>query len=238
MWSDNITIIISVVALLVPAINLLLSTCIKHIQELQNQTLELSKINMNLKNMKFELDVKNIMDLKINSIDIYLNMISTTLNEIYPQNTFTVSIKLVSKSNTENPLESEVITLASYPNNIDNIKPIYKIKNNTDLSTIVRDKNEYFFVSDLKEYSVLNSYINENRHYIGNYNTNIVCPIQKSNKNSEDIIGFLCVDSPQKLNDVKKNKKIMDIIKSTASLVYEYLTENKLQQEVISIKDS
>lgn len=233
MWNDNITIILSVVALLIPAINLL-STYIKYIQELQN----LHMINMNLKNLKFEFAVKNNMDLKSKSIDIYLNMISTTLNKIYPQNTFAVSIKLVNKSNTEDPLESEVITLASYPNKTDNIKPIYKIKNNTDLSTIVRYNNEYFFVSDLKEYSVLNSYINENSHYIGNYNTNIVCPIQKSNKDSEDIIGFLCVDSPQKLNDVKKNKKIIDLIQLTASLVYEYLTENKLRQEVISIKDN
>lgn len=236
MWSDNITIILSVVALLLSTTNLLF-TYIKRLKEFQDKALERHKIKLSIKKMEFEHDLMNSIDSKSDSIDIYLKLTKNMVNEIYPDNAFIVSIKLISKSNAENPLESEVITLASYPDSR-NIEPVYKIKNNTDFSTIIGDNNEYFFVSDLKEYSVLKNYINESNNYIECYNTSIVFPIQKGNKNSEDIIGFLCVTSPQRLNDVKKNKMLMDIIKSAATIAYKYLTENKLRQEVISIKNN
>lgn len=201
----------------------------------------LSELKQYLNNMIESLqDYRLITDFKYKKldekggIDNYLKLMIDTIKVLYPKNTFTASVKLVSKSSTENPLESEVVTLASYPSTMYKIKPTYKIKNNTDLSTIVKDNKEYFFVSDLKRYSNLNKYKKEIRNSIDNYNTCIVFPISKD---GDEIIGFLCINSPQKLNNVKKNRKLRDIVKVSASHSYDLLIDNKLRQEAISKKN-
>lgn len=80
--------------------------------------------------------------------------------------------------------------MASYPDEEYNIKISYRIKDNTEFNSIIGKNKEYFFVSDLKKYSVLKPYINTNQYFMEKYNTSIVVPIQKESKEKEDIIGF------------------------------------------------
>lgn len=228
MLYDNITILLSFIALSVSLINL--STTFRHSQKLLDKLKEKFKIILDSNDLMLEVNGSDSTNSKDIKIDTYLEGITRIINEIYPKSAFVVSIKLISKTNMENPLESEVVTWALYPNNDNSIPIEYKIKNNSDFSSIIKDNNKYFFVSDLKKYSALTSYTNESSHYIEKYNTSIVCPIQKNNF----IIGFLCVDSPQKLNNVKKNKKLIDFINFAASLAYKYITERKLNQETIA----
>lgn len=80
-------------------------------------------------------------------------------------------------------------------------------------------------------------YKNENQSYIQKYNTTIVYPIRKKGKDKKyDTIGFLCVDSPQKLNNVKKNEKVLSLVETAASIIYDFLSQNKDKQEILSIK--
>lgn len=226
MLKDNITLIVSFISLLVAVMSSLI-TFRKH---LLLENIKLRKIEINHKLREEELKYKKSKD-----IELYVEELASRIKEIYPKSDSAISIKLVEKSYKQNPSESEVITLV-YPNKKYNIKMPYKIKDNTDFNSIVKDSKEYFFVSDLKKYSALKKYVNSDRHFMQEYNTSIVVPIQKNSKGNENIIGFLCINSSQKLGNVKKNKKLMDVVKPTASLFYDYLTENKLVQEAITIK--
>lgn len=227
MLNDNITLIVSFIALLVAVMSSLI-TFRKH---LLLEDIKLRKIDINLKLLE-----KELKDKKSKDIELYLEKLTSIIKEIYPKSNSIISIKLVEKSDKQNPSESEVITWVSYPNKKYNVKMTYRIKDNTDFNSIVKNSKEYFFVSDLKKYSALKKYVNSDRHFMQEYNTSIVVPIQKNSKGNEDIIGFLCINSSQKLGNVKKNKKLMDIVKSAASLFYDYLTENKLTKEAITIK--
>ena len=228
---DNITLIVSAIALIVSVISSLITYKNKYFQE---KLLEKNKLRKKVIYIKsFENKFKNE---KTKDIEQYLELITSIMKEIYPQSNSIISIKLVEKSNNQNPSESEVITWLSYPQIRYDVKRCYKIKDNTDFSSIVKENKEYFFVYNLKKYSVLKEYINSDRYFIQNYNTSIVIPIQKMSKQNEAIIGFLCIDSTQKLGNVKKNKKIIDIAKSAAELFYDYLIENKLTREAIEIR--
>ncbi len=241
MWNDNITIIISVIALLISLIDVLrnykkdYSNLLCEIKDIKAREKELYKMKVEIKNLELELGEKYIKQLRDNTIKVYLKKLSEMINQIYPKSNCTISIKLINKSDEKNPLESEVVTWVSYPEKNHNIKMNYTIKDNTDFSSIVNDKKEYFFVSDLKEYHAISKYTNIDHHFMEKYNTSIVVPIQNAKGNIE-IIGFLCVNSHKKLGNVKKNRAMVDIIKATTSIIYDYLKENKLSKEAIFIK--
>lgn len=178
----------------------------------------------------FENELKNA---KGKDAELYLEKITFILKEIYPKCSFTISVMLVEKSDKQNPSDSEVITWISYPKQKYNIKMSYKVKDNTDFSSIVDERKKYFFVSDLIEYNALKGYKNSDRNFLQEYKSSIVIPIQKD----ENILGFLCINSSDNLGNVKKNRKLVDVAKSVTSLFCDYLIENKITQEAITIKE-
>lgn len=229
MWGDNIMFITSALTLLLSIISCM-TTIRNYFQEIQRKKVEVEKLRIELRLLEKELNEK-----KNEDVGSCLKRLTDLIEEIYPKSNANISVKLVRKSDKSNPSNSEVITWVTYPKKKHNIQAIQKIKENTDFNSIVKDSREYFFVSDLKKYSALKTYSNAEKHFIQEYSTSIVVPIQKENKETEDIIGFLCITSPQKLGNVKKNKKLVDIIKTSASLLYDYLIENKQKQEAITI---
>lgn len=237
MWIDNATIFLSCIALLVSLINLLIEFRVRSKErhlDIWNKIKELEKTKIEIKKLKLE--GKDIVYLQNNNIETYLRKVVEMIKGIYPESDPNVSIKLISKNNAKELLDGQVMTWYTYPDKSNNIKMTYNIKENTDFSSIIKDSSEYFFVSDLKKYNALNSYFNENKDFIQQYNTSIVVPIQKKDKNGEDVIGFLCIDSREKLGNVEKNRSIIEIVKSAASNLYEYLSQNGLREEVYSIK--
>lgn len=231
MWIDNITLIISVLTLLISAVSCLI-TIKQNYKEIQLKKETMQKIKIDLKLLEDEFREK-----KNDDIGIYLKRLSNMIKVIYPKSTTTISVKFIRKIDENNLLDSEVITWVTYPGQKYDVQEFNRIKENADIYSIVNGSREYFFVSDLKKYSALTPYLNSEQHFAQEYNTSIVVPIQKERKEKEDIIGFLCINSPQRLGNVKKNKTLIDIIKTAASLFYDYLMENRLNQEAISIKN-
>ena len=98
------------------------------------------------------------------------------------------------------------------------------MKNNTDFNSILVENNKYFFVTDLNEYESLSNYVNENPDYT-KWQTTIVFPIKNEEVDSSEIVGFLCVVSPEKFNNVKNNKKIISTFSKVSKLLSEVITK-------------
>lgn len=227
MWSDYATILLSCVTLLFSLINFLIGHIINSKEsqyELWKNIEEVNKVKIEIKNL--ELEQRTITYFQKDNVETYLRKIVDIIKEIYPKSNPSVSIKVIYKDNAKDFLESQVITWYTYPVKKNNNNLSYKIKNNSDFKSILQDNREYFFVSDLKKYSALNDYSNENKDFLKEYNTSIVVPIKKKDKKRENIIGFLCLESQEKLGNVKKNKSIIELIEFAASNLYEFLSQN------------
>lgn len=229
---DNLSIIISIIALcfsLLSSIPMIIRN-IKDYKEI--------KLNFNIiKKMELTLETSEKIDFSQFNVENYTKELLEKINKIYPKAIFNVSIKLVKSVDIENPKESILYTWFRFPQQMQSDQNLYTIKNNTDFSSLMENNSKFFFVSDLKKYSAFEIYKNENRNYLQRYNTTMVFPIRKKGKDKKyDIIGFLCVDSPQRLNNVKKNEKVISLVKMAASVIYDFLDQNKDKQEIFSIK--
>lgn len=88
----------------------------------------------------------------------------------------------------------------------------------------------------MKKFSAFNTYINENKNYMNSYNTVIVFPIQKIEKDHCYLLGFLCIDSPGEYPDTRKNKEMVDIIKFVSSVIYDRLSISSVKKEILTVK--
>ncbi len=200
---EYMSIIISVVSVVASIINLTINK--KHIQAIKNDSLER----------------KNIIVRKKNKIEGYrevkkqLQTLSDYVEKVYPSSKAKISIHILKKNATK--LEDSIVEhWISLPSGKEYE---YIVKNNTDFNSLLIGKNKYFFVSDLSEFESISDYNNENPNY-NNWQTSIVFPI-KNNINNEEIVGFLCLVSPEKFNDVRKNKRIISIFSKMADLLGE-----------------
>lgn len=238
MQLDNITIIISIITVLISIVFNIMSV-IKEKKFSQRKVIdevyEYHKLKNQIRNINSSESSSETGMIKDDIME-YMKIISDVIKSFYPKTTCTISIKLISKENSEDPINSQVVTWATYPYNEFNNKLTYTIKNNTEFSSIVKNKNTYFFVTDLKKFSALNTYINEDKDYLNSYNTVIVFPIHKKEKDSYYLLGFLCIDSPGEYTDTKKNKEIVDIIKFVSSVIYDRLSISSLKKEMLTVK--
>lgn len=226
---DNLSIIISIIALVFSLLSVI-PMMIRNYKEF--------KLNMNeIKYMKSTLETSKKIHFSQFNLEDYTKELLEKISKIYPKAILNVSIKLVKSADIEKPEESKLFTWFSYPQQIPGEQKLYTIKNNSDFYALVKNNGKFFFVSDLKKYSALKSYKNESTHYLQRYNTTMVFPIRKKGKDKKyDIIGFLCMDSPQKLNNVKKNEKVINLLEMATSVIYDFLEQNKDEQEIFSIK--
>ena len=226
---DNMNIILAIIALCV--------SIISNILMISRNAIKYKKMKMDFKDIKLILETSEKIDLGQFDIEDYSKELIEKISKIYPNAIFSLSIKLVKNVDKEKPEESKIFTWFRFPQQGQREENLYTIKNNTDFYTLIEECGKFFFVSDLKKYSALVDYKNENQSYIQKYNTTIVYPIRKKGKDKKyDTIGFLCVDSPQKLNNVKKNEKVLSLVETAASIIYDFLSQNKDKQEILSIK--
>jgi hypothetical protein len=229
---DNLSIIISIVALGVSLLSniLMITRNIRDYKEL--------KVSFNIiRKMELTLEPSEKIDFSRFNVEDYIKELLEKINRIYPKAIFNVSIKLIKSVDTEKPEESKLYTWFKFPQQMQNEQNLYTIKNNTDYRSLIENNGKFFFVSDLKKYSAFTNYKNESKNYLQRYNTVIVFPIRKKGRDKKyDIIGFLCVDSPQRLNNVKKNEKVISLVEMAASVIYDFLNQNKDKQEIYSIK--
>lgn len=229
---DNLSIIISIIALVFSLLSII-PMMIRNIEDYKEFKLNINKI----KYMESTLETSKKIHFSQFILEDYTKELLEKISKIYPKAILNVSIKLVKSADIEKPEESKLFTWFSYPQQIPSEQNLYTIKNNTDYYALVKNNGKFFFVSDLKKYSALNSYKNESIDYLQRYNTTMVFPIRKRRKDKKyDIIGFLCMDSPQKLNNVKKNEIVINLLEMAASVIYDFLEKNKDEQEIFSIK--
>lgn len=202
MWIEYTSGILSVIALTVSLVSFFVTT--RKSKYKSREKLYISLMS-NIQKDNIELN---------EYVEKTVKLVAELISNLYPKSDPYISVKLIVED------DKKVITVYSYP------KKIYanvKIEDNTDFASIVKNKNEYFFVSDLKEYSALNKYRNSSNDFVLKYNTSIVCPILKDRKTMEDIIGFICVNSKKKFTDVKTNKAIIEFLNFAADQIYNYI---------------
>lgn len=208
---EYMTIIISVISVLTSVINLIISK--KNGEQIDFDILD--KKSLSIKNYN---KISNSSDLKH-----HLQTLYDCIEKLYPSSNAEISIHIL-KKDTQKLEDSIVEHWVSLPSST---KHKYTVKNNTDFNSLLVDENKYFFVSDLNEYELKREYINENPNY-NKWQTTIAFPIRNSKIGDSEIIGFLCVVSPEKFNDVRKNKKIISLFSKTSGLLSEAII-NKLK---------
>jgi len=206
---EYMSIIISAISVVTSIVNLIINK--KHNRSINNNTLERKNIIVQKTNK-----IENACEVRKQ-----LQTLSDYIERMYPSSKTKISIHILKKNTTK--LEDSIVeNWISWPSGQEYE---YIVKNNTDFNSLLVEKNKYFFVSDLGEFESISDYNNENPNY-NNWQTSIVFPI-KNNINKKEIIGFLCMVSPEKFNDVRKNKKIISIFSKTAALLCEAIM-NKL----------
>lgn len=229
---DNLSIIISIIVLCFSFLSII-SMIVRNVRDYKELEIHFNII----KNIELTLETREKIDFSQFNLEDYTRELLEKINKIYPKAIFNVSIKLVKSVDIEKPEESVIYTWYRFPQQMQVEKNLYTIKNNTDFSALIENKSKFFFVSDLKKYSALNGYKNESKNYLKHYTTTMVFPIRRKEKDKKyDIIGFLCLDSSQTLNNVKKNQKVISLCKTAASVYYDFLKQNKDNQEIFSIK--
>lgn len=229
---DNLSIIISIIALSFSLLNTI-SMITRNVRDYKEL-----KANFNIiRKIDLALETSEKIDFSRFNVEDYIKELLEKINKIYPKAIFNVSIKLIKSIDIEKPEESILYTWFKFPQQMQIEQNLYTIKNNTDYRSLIESNGKFFFVSDLKNYSAFTNYKNESKNYLQRYNTAMVFPIRKKGKDKKyDIIGFLCVDSPQRLNNVKKNEKVISLVETAASVIYDFLNQNKDMQEIFSIK--
>lgn len=189
------------------------------------------------KNAEFTLEINKKIGFSKFDLKDYTKELLRELLKIYPEAIFNVSIRLLKSADIEKPEESTLFTWFGFPPQMQDEQNLYTIKHNTAFKSLIENNGKFFFVSDLKKYSALKSYENESKNYIRKYNTTMVFPIRKKGTDKKyDIIGFLCVDSPQNLKNVKKNERVISLVETAASVIYDFLKQNKDEQEIFSLE--
>lgn len=149
-----------------------------------------------------------------------LKYLDDILHNLYPKTKFKISIKIVVKNNTSSdPFVKTFITYYDNHINYSESVPI-AINENFELSSILFEKKSFFFVSNIEEYSRLNANELGSYRFIPSVSL-IVFPIKKTHSlDDKSIIGFLCLNSPKKLDNPKKNEILMKQLKDIASELY------------------
>lgn len=229
---DNLSIIVSIIALSFSLLSIM-PMIIRNVRDYKKL-----EFNFNIiKKIELTLETSGKIDFSQFNVEDYTKELLEKINKIYPKAIFNVSIRLVKSVDIEKPEESILYTWFKFPQQMQGEQNLYTIKNNTDFKALIESNGKFFFVSDLKKFSAFKNYKNESKNYLQRYNTAMVFPIRKKGKDKKyDIIGFLCVDSPQRLNNVKKNEKVISLVETATSVIYDFLNQNKDKQEIFSIK--
>lgn len=182
-----------------------------------------NKITFNIKQQNIKTVINScLMESESNSndfiiaLELYTKLLNDALTEAYPNFQFNISIKKVNNN--------AINTIISTDNNIELNNTKCLIKDNTEFNSIINEHHQFFFVTDIQAFnnSVL-KYKSSNKNWANEYKTSIVFPIDNNNLMEGKPIGFICVTSPQKLNNTKINNQIMKLIKSTSNDLYKLL---------------
>lgn len=222
-WVTSIMILSSLTSLIISMVNL-----VEMFVKLKNHRRKMEILDKNIQmtfdsnkdildKVKIDFEDKEInRELAEDIIDEYTIKLSNALTEFYPKNTFDISIRKLNKSKDTLYCLNE--------NNLVQKNTSYKVDENTESNAILNEHYRYFFVSDIDKFDkFIMPYKNSDKNWSSLYKSAIAIPIAKKRNFTYDIIGLMCVTSPQSLNNTKKNNKIIDLLKSVSDALYEIL---------------
>lgn len=171
------------------------------------------------------------------SIEDYLVLLNAKIKELYPDIALSIKVLLVKSLNENDLTQSKVYIRYAYPQQEKDSNIIYTIAQNTDFSAIVSQKNDFIFISDIKEYDTVSSvgYKTEDLSFKKQYNTTIVFPIRDEKPNGKNVIGFVHIASPQKMNNTKKNEELMGFMVIAASGLSKLLRHMESQKSLSTL---
>lgn len=226
-WPNILTILVPFISLIISLYNIIFERFINSKKQyleikIDNKNIQIA-FNKNedtiLKELKNIIESKELnQNLAITVINEYTGKLSNALIDFYPKNTFDISVKrLDEKSNTLHSIGGN----NSLQNSI-----VYKVEENTEFNAILNEHYRYFFVSDIDNFDeLIMPYKNSNNNWKSLYKSSITVPISKKQNSIYHIIGFICITSPQSLNNTRKNKKIINLLESTSNELYEILSK-------------
>lgn len=98
------------------------------------------------------------------------------------------------------------------------------VSQNTEYNVIIKEKYKYFFVTDLDNYNEkVSKYENSDSEWKYKYNTSIVFPVKTEDIDSTKLIGFVCINSPQKLKKERNNDFLIKFIKETSDSIANHI---------------
>lgn len=170
------------------------------------------------KNLEVDLEqVNNVDEVKM-GLHWYCHSIFHVIKELYPNCSFSVSIKMF--------YDNSVVTILRAGDELFINDTKQFVNQNTEYDVIINERYEYFFVTDLNKYEkMISNYENSDPEWKYKYNTSIVFPIKTSNINDSKVIGFVCVHSPQKLKKEKNNDFLIKLIKKTCNNIANYILQ-------------
>lgn len=175
----------------------------------------IKEINENSKIYSKQLD--DIDEVKM-GLHWYCYSIIDILKDIYPKCNFSVSIKMFRDDTVD------TILRAGDELFIDEGKQL--VSQNTEYNVIVKEKYKYFFVTDLDKYNEkVSKYENSDSEWKYKYNTSIVFPIKTEDRESTKLIGFVCINSPQKLKKQRNNDLLIRLIKETCDSIASHILQ-------------
>lgn len=154
-------------------------------------------------------------------ISLSIDILSNYLSEVYKDNTIAISIKILYKS-SDDTVAKNYYWLSNKNDNPVSTE-VYSVKNNTGLNNLYYEGYDKFVVTNFDYYQNRGfAYKNTNTTWRDKYNATIVLPIKtKKNENDDErnIIGFLCIDFKEKLNEKIDVNDVLSLPKKIAELI-------------------
>lgn len=168
----------------------------------------------------------------LSSLVVHLKDIHEILVSIYPSIHFCISVKVIHADiDPSKAIAKNLVTIDNGVYKKSETSPIC-IKDNTEFSAILIEGREFFFVSDIDEYDRLRNYKNSDATFRKRWASSLVFPIKKAlHPYSSQIIGFLCISSKNRLNNIKNNEIIMKLFPRIAENLYGVLA-NIVQKNI------
>lgn len=142
----------------------------------------------------------------------YCHFIGDKLSEFYPRCHFSISIKLV--------LKDAVSTVLTTGDELFINNNVQQVVGNSEYEAILKNGFDYFFVTDLHTFDEKKQkYITSDPEWRYKYNTSIVFPVKSVNNDKNNVIGFICINSPQTLRKMEKNNLIIKLIENTSGSI-------------------
>jgi hypothetical protein len=215
------------------------------IHKIRNNIVELEPLSLKLQKFSKENNSDAISECYNKELEIlsknlkgYVNSLAQYLTD-YRGSIISICIKVFKKRdrNREEFQSEEIITLARSSNTEKerNNNKISYVGQNTDFTNLCKGQIVFFGSSNLHKINESGHYINDSENWENDkYTSTLVTPIRYNNSSSNngnnciksDIIGFLCIDSKDEIQEWENSDSFeLQILAAFSDIIYVYIKE-------------